>query len=213
MLVDGNKIRERISIFGINVSGVLHIGAHNCEELRFYKDYLQISPENIIWIDAMEDKIRQNKENGIPNQYQAVISDVDDCDVNFNIANNGESSSIFEFGTHSVEHPHIHYVDKQKLKTKTILKFYSENKLDIKKYNFWNLDIQGAELLALKGSQYIIDYVDAIYLEVNDKELYKGCVLFDELDEFLKSKGFVMVIKEVTQYGWGDALYCRNKQR
>jgi FkbM family methyltransferase len=211
MLVDGNKVNEIIHSFGINVTGVLHIGAHNCEELQFYKDHLQISPENIVWVDAMEDKIRQNKERGIPNQYQAVISDVDDCDVNFNIANNGESSSIFEFGTHSVEHPHIRYVGQQKLKTKTIVSLYVENNLDVKKYNFWNLDIQGAELLALKGSRYIIDYVDAIYLEVNDKELYKGCAMFNELDEFLKSKGFVLVIKDVTRYGWGDALYCRNK--
>lgn len=211
MLVDGNKIREKLSSFGIDVTGVLHIGAHDCEELQFYQDYLQISPENIIWVDAIEDKVKENQQKGIPNQYQAVISDVDDCEINFNIANNGESSSIFEFGTHSAEHPQIQYVGQQKLKTKTIAKLYGENKFDMKKYNFWNIDIQGAEMLALKGSKYIIDYVDAIYLEVNDKELYQGCVLFGELDEFLKSKGFILVIKDVTRYGWGDALYCRNK--
>lgn len=212
MLVDGNKICENLKIYDINVTGVLHIGAHECEELRFYVDYLQLSPNDIIWVDALGDKVEKNKERGIPNQYQAVISDSNDCCVDFNIANNGESSSIFEFGTHSTEHPHIHYINQRKLKTKTIVKLYEENNLVPNKYNFWNLDIQGAELLALKGSKNIIDNVDAIYIEVNDKELYKNCALFGEIDDFLKNKGFTLVIKQITQYGWGDALYCRIKK-
>lgn len=212
MLVDGNRVCEHLKRFDINITGVLHVGAYECEELQFYTDYLKLSPNDIIWVDAIADKVEKNKKRGIPNQYQAVISDTDDCCVDFNIANHGGgSSSMFEFGTHSSEHPHIHYIQQLKLKTKTIEKLYEENNLDHSKYNFWNLDIQGAELLALKGSKDIIDHVDAIYTEVNDKELYKNCALFGEIDDFLKKKGFTLVIKEITQYGWGDALYCRNK--
>ena len=38
-----------------------------------------------------------------------------------------------------------------------------------------NLDIQEAELLALKGSDKILNYIDAIYTEVNLDEIYLNC--------------------------------------
>jgi hypothetical protein len=47
-----------------------------------------------------------------------------------------------------------------------------------------------------------------IYSEVNAQELYKGCVLVNDLDLFLNGFGFKRV---ETQWcgntGWGDALY------
>lgn len=211
MLVQGNVVKNELDNLNIKVTGALHIGAHECEELQFYMEDLSLTAYDVIWVEAMQHKVYENIGRGIPNQYQAVISDVDDADTNFYVANNGQSSSILEFGTHAVEHPHVYYIEQKKLKTKTIATLYDENNLDAKKYNFWNLDIQGAELLALKGSKHNIDYADAIYLEVNDKELYKNCALFTELNEFLQSKGFTCVLKKVTPHGWGDALYCRVK--
>jgi hypothetical protein len=75
--------------------------------------------------------------------------------------------------------------------------------------NFWNFDIQGAELLALKGATDWLPYADALYLEVNEKELYKKCGLIGDIDAFLKPYHFKRVITDITPYGWGDALYVR----
>jgi hypothetical protein len=70
------------------------------------------------------------------------------------------------------------------------------------------LDIQGAELKALKG---IVDwrYIDAIFTEINYREMYKGCALEPEITEFLSNKGFVKVEEVDTGCGWGDALYIK----
>jgi len=188
------------------INGVFHVGAHDCEEIGFYNT-LGIKSENIIWIDAIHSKVIESKNRGIPNVYNAVITDKDDDDVVFNVSNNVQSSSVLEFGTHSTEHPHVIYVNKLQLKSITIDSFFERNNLDASKYNFWNFDIQGAELMALKGAIKSIKYAKALYLEVNVKELYKNCGIIDEIDTFLADHNFKRVLTNITQHGWGDALY------
>lgn len=209
MLIDGFVVLRELQSKGIKVNGALHIGAHECEELQFYTDILHLPANNIIWVEAMQNKVDENIKKSIPNQYQAVISDYDDNVVTFNIANNGQSSSILEFGTHLIEHPHVQFIEQQTLKTKTIKTFYLENNIDPQKYNFWNFDIQGAELMALKGSEESIRNVKAIYLEVNEKELYENCGMIGEIDEFLLKHNFERVLTNMTRHGWGDALYLK----
>ena len=193
----------------MKLKGCLHVGAHNCEEIDIYNQ-LGVSQNDTVWIDAMHNKVLEAKIRGIPNVYQAVISDQDDQEVKFNISNNGQSSSILEFQTHAYQHPEVKYVSSSIEKTITIDSFFSRNNLDATKYNFWNFDIQGAELLALKGASNSIQYADAIYLEVNEDHLYKDCALIGEIDEFLKDKGFKRVQTVMTQWKWGDALYVRS---
>ena len=79
----------------------------------------------------------------------------------------------------------------------------------MKKYNFWNFDIQGAELMALKGAGKAIEYAKALYLEVNTEEVYKGGCLISEIDDYLSTYKFKRVLTKMTEYGWGDALYVK----
>jgi FkbM family methyltransferase len=211
MLIDQRKVIAILNHFNIKVSGVLHIGAHNCEELGFY-NLMSIGPLNVIWIDAIKEKVDEATARGVPNVYNAVITDKDDAEVTFNIASNVESSSVLDFNTHTTEHPQVVFVDKKQLKTVTVDSFYERNNLEPSKYDFWNFDIQGAELLALKGTENALQYAKAIYLEVNEKELYKGCAHISEIDEFLRVRGFTRIATEMTKHGWGDALYLLNIQ-
>ena len=141
------------------------------------------------------------------NVYNALITDKDDEEIMFNVSNNIQSSSVLEFGTHSQEHPWVFYTHKIDKKTITIDTFFERNNIDASKYNFWNFDIQGAELMALKGAINSIQYAKAIYLEVNEKELYKNCGLINEIDDFLLKYNFKRVLTNITHHGWGDALY------
>jgi hypothetical protein len=63
--------------------------------------------------------------------------------------------------------------------------------------------------MALKGATQSIQYAKAIYLEVNEKELYKNCGLITEIDTFLSTYNFKRVLTNMTPHGWGDALYIR----
>lgn len=198
------SLHELIKKYNINIKGILHVGAHECEELNDYEKY--ITRDNILWVEALPYKVDMCRIT-YPNILieNAIASDVIE-EVCFNISNNGQSSSILEFGLHSYYHPHVHFVGKFEGKTqllKDILPKYNIN------YNFLNLDIQGAELKALKGMEDYLNNVDYIYTEVNSDYVYKDCALIQELDEYLLKFGLHRVETNWTEYKWGDAFYIR----
>ena len=206
MLISFADINNILLSNNINIIGGFHLGAHDCEELGFYSE-LGLKPEEIIWIDAIHAKVTEAINRNIPNVYNALITDCDDADVIFNVSNNVQSSSVLELGTHEQEHPDVVYVDKICMKSITVDSFFERNNIDASKYNFWNFDIQGAELMALKGAIKSIQYAKALYLEVNDRELYKNCGLITDIDAFLAQYKFKRVLTHISQHGWGDALY------
>jgi FkbM family methyltransferase len=208
MLIKQETVIQALSEHGIKPIGVLHIGAHECEELPFY-ERLGITKQQVIWIDAVQDKVDLATARGVPNVFKAVVTDKDDDTVTFRLTNNVQSSSVLEFGTHAKHHSWVHFVGETRETTVTVDTFLSRQNLDASKYDFWNFDIQGAELMALRGATKALEHVKALYLEVNTEEVYKGCGRMNEIDEFLGVRGFKRVITDITPYGWGDALYVK----
>lgn len=211
MLISQNEVISALQKHQISVKGVLHIGAHECEELGFYHR-LNLPSTAVIWIDAIESKVQEAQKKGIPNVYQAIITDQDDQETQFHVTNNVQSSSILEFGTHAKHHPHVKFVDQFSGKSVTVDTFFSRQNLDASQCEFWNFDIQGAEMMALKGAEKSLAFAKALYLEVNTEEVYQKGAFLSELDTFLTEKGFVREILKMTSYGWGDALYVRKSQ-
>jgi hypothetical protein len=208
MLFKQETVIQALHDHGITPKGVLHIGAHECEELPFY-ERIGVPKEQMVWVDAVQDKVNQATARGVPNVFKAVVTDKDDDTVTFRLTNNVQSSSVLEFGTHSKHHGWVHFVGETKETTVTVDTFLQRHNLDARKYDFWNFDIQGVELLALKGATKALDHVKALYLEVNIEEVYKGCARMNEIDEFLGVRGFKRVITHMTEYGWGDAMYVK----
>lgn len=199
------SLDDLIKKYSVNLKGILHVGAHHCEELEKYEKYIQ--RDKILWIEALQDKVNYCK-SVYPNVLieQAVISDKEET-VTFNVSNNGQSSSILDFGLHSTFHPDVHYVYNFKTSTKLLKDIIC--KYDIP-YNFLNLDIQGVELKALKSMESYLEKIDYIYTEVNSDYVYKECALITEIDDYLQKFGFKRV--ETSWAGtcrWGDAFYVK----
>lgn len=209
MLIGYDEINEILLKNKIEITGALHIGAHECEELSFYNK-LKLKNEDIVWVEALIHKVEEAKNKQIPNVYNAIITNEDDKQIIFNVSNNIQSSSILEFGTHSKSYPDIYYFAKFLCESVTIDTFIKRNNINISKLNFWNLDIQGAELLALKGAIESIKYANVIYLEVNNHEVYEKCAIMNEIDEYLEKYNFNRILTKFTNEGWGDALYIKN---
>ena len=108
MLIGFEEINTILLSKNITITGALHIGAHECEELSFYNK-LGLQDSDIIWVDAIPNKVTEARNRGIPNVFNAVISNKDDEDIIFNVTNNCQSSSILELGTHAQEYPDIVY--------------------------------------------------------------------------------------------------------
>ena len=198
----------------MNIKGIMHVGAHTCEERADYNK-AGISDNNIVWIEGNPALVNliKNKNKNIK-IFNYLVSNKDDELVSFYISNNRQSSSILELGSHKIHHPNIYYTKSINMKTKTIKTIYKENNLKEDFANFLNIDIQGAELLALKGMDDLLNNFDYLYLEVNKEEVYKNCALITEIDEYLKKWNF----KRVETYwskdgkiGWGDAFYIKIK--
>lgn len=204
------KFNDIVNKYG-KPKGIIHIGAHLMEERN---DYLLHGLNNTIWIEAnpkIFSKIDYvNNKNSEEKAYNFAISDVDDNWYKFNITNNGESSSILELDKHKIYHPHIHVTEILDVKSKRMDTLLKENSIDIKNYDFINLDIQGVELLALKSFGDIINEFNFIYTEINVNSIYKNCTLVNEIDEYLSKYNFKRVETSLTEFEWGDALYIKN---
>jgi len=189
--------------------GVLHIGAHGAEELE---SYIENDVKTIAWVEANPMLAERLLNRTLPHlgstSHFFAAHELDDQVVELNVANNGESSSILEFGTHSQEHPHVNYIGKVRVPAWTIDTFIESKGFDRNVFQFANIDIQGAELLALKGMQKQLRYLKYLYLEVNEKPLYQGCALIGEIDDYLSTFGFERKITSMTPHGWGDAFYA-----
>jgi FkbM family methyltransferase len=197
------------NIYCKNIKGIIHLGAHELEELQAYLAN-GVDPDKIIWVEAMEDKVNKYKSNN--KIYNLCVSDVDNQEVEFKITNNGQSSSFLELGTHKESYPHITVVKTIKMKTTRMDTFIQENNIDINDYNFLNLDLQGVELKVLKGFGDLLTKIDYIYTEVNTREVYKNCALLPELEEYLLTYGFTREkIVMVGDDGWGDALFIKRR--
>ena len=192
--------------------GIIHIGAHLMEERN---DYLSNGLKNTIWVEAnpkVYDKIEFiNFENSEERVFNFAISDIDNESVKLNVTNNGQSSSILELEKHKIHHPTIHVSEILYVTTKRMYTLIHECNIDINRYDFLNIDVQGAELLVLKGFGDLLNGIKYIYTEINTNSLYKDCALVSEIDEYLEKYGFKRVETSMTQFEWGDALYIKQK--
>lgn len=213
MLIPFSEVNTYLKSIGKTVHGVLHVGAHECEEKEAYNNE-GIADEMIYWVEGNHDKVVKMQEKGIPKLFESLILN-EEKDVDFyvtrNLFNPGntESSSILPFDLHQHYYPHVQVQEVKHLKTVTLKHLIEKESFPIERLNFWNLDIQGVELEALMSAGEYIRFADAIYVEVNLQHLYKGCALLPYLEEFLQGFGFRRVAIKMTEQGWGDALFVR----
>ena len=201
------SLEHLIKKYNINFTGILHVGAHECEEIVYYEKY--IAREKILWIEALPDKIEINLKK-FPKLLivNAIVSDGEEL-VTFNESNNGQSSSFLQLGSHKINHPDVWYVKSFTSRTQMLKNIICNYDIP---YNFINLDIQGAELKALMGMEDYLSNIDYIYTEINSNYVYEGCSLVNEIDDYLGNFGFKRVETEwYSDFGWGDGFYIRMK--
>lgn len=195
--------------FGVRPKRVLHVGAHLAEEAA---DYYRAGARDFWWIEANESlkgplsKALQRARGNHQLTLAAVTSPEKAGKGTLHLADNGQSTSLLEPGTHLVHHDTVHFVDERQVTTTTIDALGGEAFAP----DYLALDIQGAELDALRGAIQTLQSVRWVYAEVNTEAVYKGCALLDEVDEFLDGFGFIRSATIMAgSSGWGDSLYTR----
>lgn len=81
----------------------------------------------------------------------------------------------------------------------------------IKKVDLVWIDLQGAEYEAFEGMGELLPNVQSIYTEVENKELYIGQKLMNDVSRLLNKKGFSLLkYTQVSAHLWGNAIYLNN---
>lgn len=197
--------------YDLDITGILHVGAHLAEEAIAYQN---LGVTNVVWVEANHDLSIQLQPIVAKFNHRlvlAVVSDTDGQEVTFHITQDPQgtsmSSSILELERHKIHAPWVVEHAQRQLRTTTIDTLCRQ--YHINNCNFLNLDIQGAELLALTGAETFLETCDYVYSEVNTGYVYKNCALLDEIDAFLGHRGFSRVELELTRAEWGDAFFIR----
>ncbi|BCS55957.1 hypothetical protein GSbR_13200 [Geobacter sp. SVR] len=204
------NLRQQCVKHRITPRGVIHIGAHEGSEL---KTYLDMGIQQVVFIEANPDIYQKLSANvkEVPGviAVHCAISDQNGT-VDLRVTSMDQSSSILPLKDHQKIYPGIHEVRLVTVPSRTIDSLLAELDLDPAGYNLMNIDIQGAELLALKGATNTLKHIDAINTEVNYEELYEGCVFIDELDRYLDTFGFERKATTTPHHpSWGDALFVK----
>lgn len=204
-------IEELLATYGeAPVTGILHVGAHLAEEAATY-DVFDVP---VWWVEANPGVMRklQRIVARWP-QQQVIHALVTDGfrETKFNVTNyDGMSSSIFEFGTHKKDSPDTVYLRECSMLSTTIDWLAAEYQIEA---NLLNLDIQGAELLALRGAEKFLEGVEYLYTEVSTGQVYVGGAWMHQLDDYLTDRGFKRVETNLGMHRGthGDAFYRRIK--
>ena len=187
----GRALKKNPDRFLKEVSGVVHVGANFGQERKLYRNY----GLNVVWIEPIPEVFTQLESNirGFKNQqaFQALVTDIDDKEYEFHIANNdGASSSILEFKQHKDVWPGVHYTTTVLLKSITLATLFKKEQIDASNYQALIMDTQGSELLVLRGSLPILDNFKFIKTEVPDFEAYEGCCQLSEINDFMSEHGY-----------------------
>ena len=195
---------------GIVPRGVIHIGAHEGEELSNYRT---MGAGPILFIEAnpevFERLVARVEGQADVRLIQRAVSDRSG-QISLHLMSEDMSGSILPPARHKDYYPSIVEVGTREVAMSTLDELMVEFQLDPGAYNLLSIDIQGAELLALRGALRQLRQIQAINVEVNFDELYAGCAQIDELDVFLEAVGFQRVaLTSPWHPTWGDALYVR----
>lgn len=142
-------------------------------------------------------------------QYYA-LSDIE-SDIDLQVTESAGNTSLFTPGPrlkmYQPEGTRINHVEK--VRAVTLDHWAMEEKLS--SVEFMKFDIQGAELMALKGAARLLsDSTLAIYTEILFNPLYEGGAIFSDIDQLLRKYGFVLYNFYKPKHDKNDLLLWAN---
>lgn len=174
---------------------------------------------DVLWIEANSEvfPVLQAAISSYPRQkaISHLVTDQAGQEVTFKIANNdGQSSSIFNLAEHKKMWPEIEYCSEQKHITTTIDALCEAGEIDPALYDVMVLDVQGAELMVLKGAAKSLRHIRFIRLEAADFNAYEGAPTREVISGYLKSCGYDEIQADPFEHKEGlgtyfDVTFCR----
>lgn len=198
---------------GMGIAGAVHVGAHEGQEIVTYD---AMGAERVVFIEA-NPQVHARLAAAMkprPNvlTVQRAVSDRAGKAI-LRVTSFDQSSSLLPLAGHRAVYPSIVESGQVEVDATPLDALLEELGLSPASFNFLAVDVQGAELLVLKGAQKLLRHIHAINIEVNFSELYAGCAQIEDIDDFLWAAGFHRAaMASPFHLSWGDAFYVRVRQ-
>ena len=189
------RLRQRFGFdhdgFLRSAKGVIHVGANIGQERAHYARL----GLDVLWVEPIPEVFAKLQANlsALPRQraVQALVTDRDDGEYEFHVANNaGESSSILDLKDHLDVWPDVKFTSSIMLRGVTLPTLLARERVDIARYDTLVMDTQGSELLVLQGAEALLPRFRYVKTEVPDFEAYAGCAQLADMSAFLVARGF-----------------------
>lgn len=196
--------------YKMEVTGVLHIGAHHGEEIG---DYINKGLKNLVFFEPLSESLEILENNLSVHADKANILIFpfalgnEEKEVEMFVSDHaGMCSSVLKPKIVLEQYPGIKFPKKETVKMIRL----DDAEIDFE-CNMMNIDVQGYELEVLKGASKTLNKIDYVYTEINRVEVYESAPHVDELDAFLSPYGFTRVETDWSGDTWGDAFYIKEK--
>jgi FkbM family methyltransferase len=202
MILNLTKLKDK---YNLNISGIIHIGAHFGEEHKIYKN---LGVKDIVYFEPVKKTFKVLEER------------IKDATLyNYALGNENKLIEMFieeadAYGCSSILKPSSNY-DNVLFSPNELVEMKRLDDFNFQNYNFLNIDVQGYEYEVLKGSEQTLNNIDYIMCEINrevpEKKLdYIGTKTIDKIIEFLKPYGFKLVETNWDGISWGDGFFKKN---
>ena len=175
---------------------IFDIGSRDCKQsIEFYKTFKNA---NIYAFECNPNTLDLCEKNIIPYKDRITLIKGAVCDYDGDITFYPINQKKTRTSWKDEITTNCHRLD-------TIMNKYNIPNIDI----IW-MDLQGAELLALKGLGDKLSSVKYIHTEVSYREMYSGQVMYTELDNYIIKNNFSR-LNSLSLGGWQeDVIYKKN---
>jgi FkbM family methyltransferase len=222
MEIEGlNRITSFLKKNNISPKVILDIGARDMEESIFFSKKYPNSKIISFECNPNTLEICRNKIVGIEN-IQLIDKAVNEIDgtcffypinkektiTTWNDGNQGASSLFLSNGDYPYESYVQDKVTVECVRLDTILTELNINEVDL----IW-MDLQGAEMLALKSLGKFLKNVRVIYTEVEMNPIYTGQCLFKDVDSYLIDNNFEFIDGNLNVAYGTDVIYTNKNYK
>jgi FkbM family methyltransferase len=202
---EAKHIEVKNNLLG-NCSGVIHIGASTGQERDFYAE----KDLNVIWVECIPEVYLQLLENISKYEKQEarnlLLGSKQNTVKFFLTSNDFMSSSIYKINKNFPQASLLQEVGEVTLEMHRFDQIFKLS--DLNNFDYWVLDVQGAELDVLVGMGELLAACKILEVEISTFPLYMHAPLFEEVKDFLYGKGFIEVINPPKKYH-GNLLFTR----
>jgi FkbM family methyltransferase len=218
---DLTNIMDYEPLRSIAKRGIIHVGAHEGQEVD---QYFRLGFERILLVEAnpeaydvLTKRFGADARVKIFNYAICDREGVVDLHVHTSRSGSTEAASLLAMKRFNEIVTTLHTPRTIPTPAVTLDALFERHPLRRADYNYMNIDIQGAEILAFKGATSILASMDVIISEVSLIDLYEGGPLEAEVVAFLGRYGFAKrralyhTLYDATSTfpAWGECLFTK----